>query len=68
MNNESGKDEMENIKESQMERENNNSNLIPNNEKEQQESHIKSNIINLQNSAFKNFKSEIRSEPANMFL
>ena len=68
MNNESGKDEMENIKKSQMERENNNSNLIPNNEKEQPESHIKSNIINLQNSAFKNFKSELRSEPANIFL
>ena len=65
---ESGKDGMDNSKDNNMDKENNNSNLIPNNEKEQPGSHIKSNISNLQNSAFKNFKSELRSEPANMFL
>lgn len=68
MNNESGKDGNDIAKEPSIEKEKNISNIIPNSEKEQPESHIKGSGINLQNSAFKNFKSEIRSEPANTFL
>ena len=45
-----------------------NSNYNPSNDKQQQEPRIQSNIANLQNSAIKNFKSGIRSEPANFFL
>jgi hypothetical protein len=37
-------------------------------QKEPQDIHIPSHIANLQNSASKNFKSEIRVEPANLFL
>lgn len=45
-----------------------NSNYNPINEKEQQEPPIQSNITNLQNSACKYFKSEVRAERANFFL
>ena len=45
-----------------------NSNFNPSNETEQQDPPIKSNFANLQNSAKKNFKTGIRSEPANFFL
>ena len=45
-----------------------NSNTNPVIEKEQQDPPIQSNFANLQNSAIKNFKSGIRSEPANFFL
>jgi len=38
------------------------------NQKQPQEIHMPSHIANLQNSASKNFKSEIRVEPANLFL
>jgi hypothetical protein len=44
------------------------SNFNPTSLKEPQEIHIPSHITNLQNSASKNFKSEIRVEPANLFL
>ena len=45
-----------------------NSNINQVIEKEQQEPPIQSNFTNLQNSAIKNFKTGIRSEPANLFL
>ena len=44
------------------------SNFNPTSLKEPQEIPIPSHIANLQNSASKNFKSEIRVEPANLFL
>ena len=44
------------------------SNFNPTDQKEPQEIHMPSHIANLQNSATKNFKSEIRVEPANLFL
>jgi hypothetical protein len=44
------------------------SNFNPTDQKEPQEIHMQSHIANLQNSASKNFKSEIRVEPANLFL
>ena len=44
------------------------SNFNPTDQKEPQEIHMPSHIANLQNSASKNFKSEIRVEPANLFL
>ena len=45
-----------------------NSNFNPINERESIEPRIQNNITNLQNSAYKNFKSGIRIEPANFFL
>ena len=44
------------------------SNFNPTDQKQPQEIHMPSHITNLQNSASKNFKSEIRVEPANLFL
>ena len=44
------------------------SNFNPTDQKEPQEIHMPSHITNLQNSASKNFKSEIRVESANLFL
>ena len=44
------------------------SNFNPIDQKELQDIHMPSHIANLQNSASKNFKSEIRVEPANLFL
>ena len=44
------------------------SNINPISEREQQDPRIQSSITNLQNSACKNFKSGMRSEPANFFL
>ena len=44
------------------------SNFNPISEREQQEPIMISHLSNLQNSASKNFKSEIRVEPANLFL
>ena len=44
------------------------SNFNPTDQKEPQEIRMQSHIANLQNSASKNFKSEIRVEPANLFL
>lgn len=44
------------------------SNLNLASQKEPQEIHMPNHITNLQNSASKNFKSEIRVEPANLFL
>ena len=45
-----------------------NSNFNPVIEREQQEPLIQNNFANLQNSAEKNFKTGIGSEPANFFL
>ena len=44
------------------------SNINPISEREQQDPRIQSSITNLQNSACNNFKSGMRSEPANFFL
>lgn len=69
MNNERGKESKENAqKEVGLDKLKNNSNYNPTNEREQQEPYIHSSINNLQNSACKNFKSEMRVEPANFFL
>ena len=45
-----------------------NSNTNPVIEKEQQDPPIQSNFANLQNSSIKNFKTGLKSEPANFFL
>jgi len=57
-----------NFKEPLIEKEKNNSNLYPVNEREQNDSRINSNYMNLQNSAFKNLKTETKSEAANAFM
>ena len=44
------------------------SNFNPIDQKELQDIHMPSHIANLQNSVIDNFKSEIRVEPANLFL
>ncbi len=68
MNNQGVFDENDRAKgcKTDFEKYNSNINLIS--EKEKQDSHIKSYKTSLQNSAFKNFKSELKTEPANLFL
>ena len=68
MNNQSVFDENDKAKgcKTDFEKYNSNINLIS--EKEKQDSHIKSYKTSLQNSAFKIFKSELKTEPANLFL
>jgi hypothetical protein len=68
MNNQSVFDENDKAKGCKTDFEKYNSNINPISEKEKQESHIKSYKTSLQNSAFKNFKSELKTEPANLFL
>ena len=69
MNNESGKELNEkSSKENGPENIKIISGFNPTNEKLQQEIHIHSQINNLPISGINNFKSEIRVEPANLFL
>ena len=68
MNNQSVLDDNDKAKEYKTDFEKYNSNINPINVKEKQESHIKSYKASLQNCAFKNFKSELKTEPANLFL
>lgn len=42
--------------------------FLPINKKEQNDSRINSNFINLQNSACKNLKNEIKTDPANNYV
>ena len=57
-----------NIKESNIDKDKNNSTFLPLNEKEQNDSRINQNLINLQNSACKNFKNEMKPESANIYM
>ena len=69
MNKESGKELNElQQKENPIEKIKISSIINPISEREQIDPHIQSSITNLQNSAYKNFKSGIRIEPANFFL
>jgi hypothetical protein len=69
MNNEGGKELNEkSLKENSTENLKNISFFNPINEKLQQEIHMHSQINSLPNSGINNFKSEIRVEPANLFL
>ena len=56
------------IKESNIDKDKNNSNFLPLNEKEQNGSRTNQNLINLQNSACKNFKNETKPESANIYM
>ena len=51
-----------------IEKEKNKSSFISLNEREQNYSRINPNLINIQNSAYKNLKNDIKSEPANNFM
>jgi len=69
MNRENQNDINDNIlKESQIEKDKNNSIFFPINDREQIDSRMNSNAMNLQNSACKNFKNDIKSESANVFM
>ena len=69
MNNESGEGQSHMApKENPPEKIKINSIFNPISEREQLELRIQSNITNLQNSTINNFKSGIRTEPANFFL
>ena len=57
-----------NIKESNIDKDKNNSTFLPLNEKEQNDSRTNQNLINLQNSGCKNFKNEIKQESANIYM
>ena len=56
------------IRGDKIEKEKNKSSFIPLNEREQNYSRINPNLINIQNSACKNLKNDIKSEPANNFM
>ena len=56
------------LKEPQMEEDKNISNFYSNNEKGPIDPQMNSNIINLQNSACKNFKNEMKPESANIYM
>lgn len=56
------------IKGDKIEKEKNKSSFLPLNEREQNYSRINPNLINIQNSACKNLKNDIKSEPANNFM
>ena len=57
-----------NIKDSKIEKENHISSFTQLNEKEQNVSRTNQNLINLQNSACKNLKNDVKSESANNFM
>ena len=56
------------LKESQIEEDKNISKFYPINEKEPIDSRMNSNMINIQNSASKNFKNEMKPESANIYM
>jgi len=56
------------IKESQIEKDKNLSSFLPLNEKEQNDSRLNQNLNNLQNSASKDLKNEIKAESANIYM
>ena len=69
MNRETKNDMNENaLKETQKEEDKNISNFYLNNEKEPIDSQMNSNMLNLQNSACKNFKNEMKPESANIYM
>ena len=53
-----------NLKEPKMEKEKNNSSFTQSNDKDGNDCHINQNLINLQNSANKNLKNDVKSESA----
>ena len=55
------------IKDAQMDKDKNNFSSLPLNEKEQNDSRINQNFINLQNSAYKNLKNDPKYESANIY-
>ena len=55
------------IKDPKSDKDKKNSSFVPLNEKEQYDSRINPNLMNLQSSACKNLKNEMRSEPANFY-
>ena len=55
------------IKDTQMDKDKNNSSFLPLNEKEQNDSRINQNLMNLQNSACKNLKNDAKYESANIY-
>ena len=57
-----------NIKESNIDKDRTNTTFLPLNEKEQNDERTNQNLINLQNSACKNFKNEIKPESANIYM
>jgi hypothetical protein len=57
-----------NVKDSQIEKEKNTSTFLPLNEKDQNDLRINQNLLNLQNSACKNLKNDVKSESANNFM
>ena len=56
------------IKEPQLEKDKNLSTFTPLNEKDQNDLRINQNLLNLQNSACKNLKNDVKSESANIYL
>ena len=69
MNKETPLEANDNIfKEGQIEKDKNTSNFYPINERDPNDSRMNSNIMNLQNSACKIFKSEMKPESANAYL
>ena len=57
-----------NVKDSQIDKEKNSSTFLPLNEKDQNDLRINQNLLNLQNSACKNLKNDVKSESANNFM
>jgi hypothetical protein len=57
-----------NVKDTQIEKEKNTSTFLPLNEKDQNDLRINQNLLNLQNSACKNLKNDVKSESANNFM
>ena len=57
-----------NVKDSQIEKEKNTSTFLPLNEKDQNDLRINQNLLNLQDSACKNLKNDVKSESANNFM
>ena len=69
MNKETKNEINENMaKESQIEEDKNIPNFYPINEKEPIDSHMNSNLPNIQNSASKKFKNEMKQESANIYM
>ncbi len=63
------KEENDNIiKDSKLDKDKNINSFVPLNEKEQNDSRMNQNLINLQNSACKNLKNEIKPESANIYM
>ena len=56
------------IKERQLEKDKNLSTFTPLNEKDQNDLRMSQNLLNLQNSACKNLKNDVKSESANIYV